>query len=98
MKRAYIYILASQRNGTLYVGITNNIVCRIFEHKNGSIDGFTKKYKVTRLVYYEIYDDLQAAIAREKELKGWLRKRKIELIEQQNPNWIDLYEDLVKAF
>ncbi|MDY4841259.1 MAG: GIY-YIG nuclease family protein [Alphaproteobacteria bacterium] len=98
MKRAYIYILASQRNGTLYVGITNNIIRRIFEHKNGSIDGFTKKYKVTRLVYYEVYDDLQAAIAREKELKGWLRKRKIELIEQQNPNWIDLYEDLVKAF
>lgn len=70
MKRAYIYILASQRNGTLYVGITNNIIRRIFEHKNGSIDGFTKKYKVTRLVYYEVYDDLQAAIAREKELKG----------------------------
>lgn len=95
---AYVYILASQRNGTLYIGVTNNIIRRIFEHKNGLIEGFSKKYKINRLVYYETYNEIQTAIVREKELKGWLRKRKIELIEQQNPNWIDLYEELVKAF
>lgn len=95
---AYVYILASQRNGTLYIGVTNNIIRRIFEHKNGLIEGFSKKYKINRLVYYETYNEIQTAIVREKELKGWLRKRKIELIEQQNPNWIDLYKELVKAF
>lgn len=95
---AYVYILASRRNGTLYIGVTNNIIRRIFEHKNGLIEGFSKKYKINRLVYYETYNEIQTAIVREKELKGWLRKRKIELIEQQNPNWIDLYEELVKAF
>ncbi len=86
----YVYILASQKNGTLYIGITNNIQRRIYEHKNNLIDGFTKKYKIHRLVHYEQTDSVESAIIREKQLKNWKREWKIKLIEESNINWVDL--------
>lgn len=92
---AYIYILASRRNGTLYIGVTTMLPRRVWEHKEGVTVGFTKKYEVKLLVYYEVFDDIVAAIAREKQLKGWLRSRKIALIESMNPEWKDLYEEIV---
>ena len=88
--RYYVYIVASGRNGTLYVGMTNNIARRLDEHKNGLVDGFTNKYKVHKLVYVEECDNPNDAIAREKQLKKWNRAWKIGLIEQDNPNWDDL--------
>ncbi|MBI5529907.1 MAG: GIY-YIG nuclease family protein [Candidatus Doudnabacteria bacterium] len=91
----YIYILASQRNGTLYVGVTNNLIKRVWQHKNNLADGFTKKYKVHTLVYFEQTTDIESAITREKQLKKWHRKWKLDLIEKQNPNWIDLYNELL---
>jgi putative endonuclease len=90
----YIYILASSRNGTLYIGITNDIARRVWEHKQGLVEGFTKKYGVTILVHYESYAHPQEAIKREKNLKKWKRAWKLQLIEEQNPTWRDLYEDL----
>ena len=87
----YIYILANKRNGTLYIGVTSNLVKRVHEHKNNIIDGFTKKYSIHKLVYYEITDDIESAIRREKQLKKWNRKWKLNLIENSNPKWIDLY-------
>jgi len=87
--------MASRRNGTLYIGITNDIVRRVYEHKNNFIDGFTSKYGIHNLVYYEQFDNIESAIQREKQLKKWNRKWKIELIERVNPNWKDLYEDLM---
>ena len=95
MKKHYVYILASKRNGTLYIGVTNDLIRRVYEHKNDLIDGFTKKYGVHRLVYYEQYDDVVNAIQREKRLKKWNRQWKIELIEKENPEWIDLYLQLI---
>ena len=95
MKSYYVYILASQRNGTLYIGITNDLIKRVYEHKNNLVDGFTKKYKVHSLVYYEQYNDVESAIIREKRLKKWNRRWKLELIEKENPRWRDLYEDLI---
>ena len=95
MKTYYVYILASKRNGTLYIGVTNNLIRRVYEHKNGLINGFTKKYTVHMLVYYEHTNDIYSAIQREKRLKKWERKWKIELIETMNPDWHDLYEELV---
>ncbi|MDD5677729.1 MAG: GIY-YIG nuclease family protein [Kiritimatiellae bacterium] len=94
MRSYYVYILASKRNGTLYIGITNSLIRRVYEHKNGLIKGFTKKYKVHNLVFYERFDDVKSAIRYEKQLKKWNRKWKIELIEKDNPEWKDLYEDL----
>ncbi len=91
----YVYILASGRNGTLYIGMSNNVVRRIWEHKQGIVDGFTKKYKVNRLVHYEVYDAPYGAIQREKQLKKWERAWKLELIEKDNPDWRDLYDDIV---
>ena len=90
----YVYLLASDRNGTLYVGVTNDIVRRVFEHKSKFVPGFTKRYGVDRLVWYEIYEDPTSAITREKELKKWRREWKIRLIEEQNPQWIDLYPQI----
>ena len=87
----YIYILANKRNGTLYIGVTSNLVKRAYEHKSSIIDGFTKKYNIHKLVYYEISDDIESAIRREKQLKKWNRKWKLELIEKNNPKWKDLY-------
>ena len=90
----YVYILASKKNGTLYIGITDDLPGRAYEHKNDMVDGFTKKYKVHRLVYYEGHEDVKQAILREKQLKKWKRQWKIRLIEKENPEWRDLYEDL----
>ncbi len=91
MKKYYVYILASKRNGTLYIGVTNDLIRRVYEHKNDLIDGFTKKYGVHSLVYYEQYDEVVNAIQREKRLKKWNRQWKIELIEKENPEWKDVY-------
>lgn len=96
MKQSYVYILANQRNGTLYVGLTSNLIRRIWEHKNKSTPGFTEKYNVTRLVYYEIFTDIILAAAREKRLKEWKRQWKIELIEKKNPGWQDLYPEIIQ--
>jgi putative endonuclease len=87
----YVYLLASKKHGTLYLGVTNDIVRRVYEHRTKAVQGFTKRYGVDKLVWFEIYDDVLTAIAREKELKKWRRDRKIRLIEQQNPEWADLY-------
>jgi len=95
MKTYYVYILASKRNGTLYIGVTGDLIKRIYEHKNNLADGFTKKYGVHRLVYFEGTNDIGSAIVREKQLKGWLRKKKIDLIENENPLWNDLYDSLL---
>jgi len=90
----YVYILTSRKNGTLYVGLTNSLLRRIYEHKNNLIEGFTKKYKIHILVYYEEYDDIKNAITREKQIKKWNRKWKLNLIEKNNPFWKDLYSEL----
>ena len=95
MNQYYVYILASQRNGTLYIGVTNDLIRRVYEHRNGLVDGFTKQYKIHLLVYYEEVGDINAAISREKALKKWRREWKIDLTETFNPDWLDLYEDLV---
>ncbi|MCA6115521.1 GIY-YIG nuclease family protein [Bradyrhizobium sp. WSM 1738] len=90
----YVYILASRIGGTLYVGVTNDLVRRIGEHKLKIAEGFTKKYEVARLVYFEAFDQIEFAIRREKRLKKWPRAWKIALIEKQNPDWIDLYPEI----
>ena len=95
MKDYYVYILASKQNGTLYIGVTNNLLKRVSEHKNNLVEGFTKKYNVHNLVYYEKYNDIHCAITREKQIKKWERQWKINLIEKSNPDWIDLYEKLI---
>jgi len=95
MKTYYVYILASKRNGTLYIGVTNDLIKRIYEHKNDLVKGFTKKYQVHRLVYFEQTNDIMSAMTREKQMKKWKRHWKIELIEEHNPEWKDLYEDLI---
>ncbi len=87
------YILSSKRNGTLYIGVTNNLERRLYEHKNNLIEGFTNKYNVHHLVYYEDVNDIQTALQREKQLKRWTRKWKLELIEKVNPGWRDLASD-----
>ncbi|KPK96345.1 hypothetical protein AMJ80_00520 [bacterium SM23_31] len=94
MNDFYVYILASKRNGTLYIGVTNDISKRVYEHKNDLVEGFTKKYNVHMLVYYEQTGDINFALKREKCLKKWKRAWKIELIEKFNPDWKDLYYDL----
>jgi len=91
----FVYILASRRNGTLYVGVTNDVVRRVYEHKHGLIPGFTQKYGIRDLVYVEVFDDIVSPIAREKQLKAWRRAWKIELIEKTNPYWNDLYAMVV---
>ena len=90
-----VYILASKRNGTLYIGVTSNLQKRGWEHKNDFVEGFTKKYGVHRLVYYELHSDMVSAITREKQMKKWKRAWKLELIERQNPDWNDLWKDIV---
>jgi putative endonuclease len=94
MKQPAVYILASQRKGTLYVGVTSDLVKRIWEHKNELVEGFTKKYQVHRLVYFEQHQTMENAINREKQLKKWNRAWKIELIEKNNPHWRDLWQDI----
>jgi putative endonuclease len=95
-KTYYTYILASRRYGTLYIGVTSNLIARIWQHHEGLADGFTKKHNVKQLVWYEIHRDILAAITREKQIKKWNRSWKIDLIQEQNPQWLDLYDDLVK--
>jgi len=94
MNEYYIYILASKRNGTLYIGVTNNLIKRVYEHRSNMVEGFTKKYSVHKLVYLEVCTDVNEAIAREKRLKGWNRKWKLQLIENTNPEWKDLYDEI----
>jgi len=94
MREYYVYILANRRNGTLYVGVTNDLAGRTFTHREGAGAIFTRRYKVGLLVYYESYQDVRDAIAREKALKKWRRAWKIKLIETNNPRWHDLYETL----
>jgi len=89
-----VYILASERNGTLYAGVTSDLMKRIWQHKNDLADGFTKKYQTHKLVWYEVHETMESAIAREKALKNWHRIWKIRIIEQMNPDWIDLTSQL----
>ena len=95
MKYSYVYILASGKHGTLYIGVTSNLIKRVFDHKQGAVRGFTKKYNVKKLVFYQQYEDILEAINREKQIKEWNRQWKIELIERSNPDWIDLYNSLI---
>ncbi len=88
-RQSYVYIM-SNRSKTLYTGVTNNIERRVYEHKQKLVEGFTKRYNLTKLIYYETADDIRTAIQREKQIKGWLRRRKIDLIESANPQWFDL--------
>ena len=94
-KQPAVYILASKRNGTLYTGVTSNRVKRIWQHRNGVVDGFTQKYSVHSLVYYELAEEMAVAIAREKQIKGGSRAKKLAMIESMNPEWRDLYEDIL---
>lgn len=94
MRQYFVYILASKKNGTLYIGVTNDIVRRVYEHKQALVKGFTKKYNVKILVYFEEIDDVWLAIQREKNLKKWKRSWKLQLIEEENLNWNDLYNNL----
>ena len=90
-KQFCVYILASQRNGTLYIGVTSNLVQRIWQHKQGIVDGFTKKYGLKTLVHFEVHDTAESAITREKQIKKWERAWKLRLVEENNPEWKDLY-------
>jgi putative endonuclease len=90
----YVYMLASRPRGTLYIGVTGDLVRRAWEHRRGAVPGFTSRYRVRRLVWFEVFDDFTAAIQREKTLKHWLRAWKIVLIERANPTWRDLYEEI----
>ena len=90
----YVYILASRRNGTLYVGVTNNLLRRVSEHRDSMVEGFTKKYGVKHLVHFECFEDIHAAIHRETRLKKWRRQWKIDLIQKENPLWDDIFEQL----
>ncbi len=94
-KQPCVYLLANKRNGTLYVGVTSDLIKRIWEHKNHVVEGFTKKYGVDRLVWYEMHETMESAIQREKAVKEWQRAWKVRIIEQNNPNWDDLYGTLL---
>jgi putative endonuclease len=91
-RQYYVYILASRRNGTLYTGVTSNLVQRIWQHKQGLVEGFSKKYSVKKLVYFEVHGSAESAISREKQIKKWRRAWKLKLIEESNPEWKDLYD------
>ena len=91
----YIYILSNWNDKVIYIGVTNNLKRRVYEHKNEIIDGFTKKYHVHKLVYYETTTEVKAALEREKQLKGWKREKKDSLVTDMNPNWKDLYDEIV---
>jgi putative endonuclease len=93
----YVYLLASKKNGTLYVGFTSDLIKRVWSHKNKCADGFTLKYGVDKLMWYESTPDRNAALYREKQIKKWNRQWKIELIQKENPNWKDLYEDITAS-
>ena len=95
-KPGYVYIMASQRNGTIYLGVTSNLPKRVYEHREGLIDGFTKKHGCKLLVWYESYDDIQEARATELRMKSWNRQWKLKRIERMNPDWRDLWDDILK--
>ena len=95
MKQPCVYILASSRNGTLYTGVTSDLIQRIWQHKNDLVEGFTKKYRIHTLVWFEVHETMLSAIAREKAIKEWHRSWKLNLIESANPQWRDLYDDLI---
>jgi putative endonuclease len=95
-KSYYVYIMASKRNGTLYIGVTNDLIRRVFEHRSDLTECFTKRYNVHSLVYIEETNDINAALNQEKRLKNWRRKRKLDLIESTNPEWVDLWEEINK--
>ena len=92
----WVYILASRRHGTIYIGVTNDLIRRVYQHKNKLIKSFTSQYGVVRLVWFETHDDITAAIEREKELKKWRREWKVNLIERDNPDWNDLYDEITR--
>ena len=92
----FVYILASEKNGTLYIGVTSDLVRRLYEHRNGLVDGFSRNYSVHRLVYYERHATIDEAIVREKQLKKWKRLWKLRIIEEANADWRDLYEEVIK--
>ena len=94
-KQPAVYLLASKRNGTLYVGVTSNLIQRVWEHKNNLVEGFTKQYGVHQLVWYELHENMNSAIQREKRLKGWKRKWKVQMVESTNPSWADLYSKII---
>ncbi|WP_231883628.1 MULTISPECIES: GIY-YIG nuclease family protein [Methylomonas] len=96
-KQPCVYIMASQRNGTLYIGVTSNLIGRVYQHKTDMAEGFTKRYGAHLLVWYEVHDRMESAILREKQLKNWSRAAKKRLIEQANPSWQDLWHDLASA-
>jgi putative endonuclease len=90
----YVYLLASRKDGTLYLGVTNDLIRRVFEHRSKAVRGFSSRYNITKLVWFEIYDDPISAISREKEIKKWRRAWKVALIVRENPEWNDLYESI----
>lgn len=94
-KKGYVYILTNTNNTVLYTGVTSGLVKRVYEHKNKQVNGFTDRYNLHKLIYYEIFEDIISAIIREKQIKGWLRRKKISLIEKINPDWKDLYNSIV---
>jgi putative endonuclease len=94
VKQFYVYILASKRNGTVYAGVTSDLVKRVWEHKNKLVEGFTEKYGVDKLVFYEVHTDVENAIRREKQIKKWNRSWKLRLIEERNPEWKDLFDEI----
>ncbi|MDH5408124.1 MAG: GIY-YIG nuclease family protein [Gammaproteobacteria bacterium] len=91
-----VYLLANKRNGTLYTGVTSNLIKRVWEHKNNAVEGFTKKYKVHTLVWYEPHETMESAIQKEKMIKNWKREWKIKVIEEMNPQWKDLFSDIAR--
>ena len=95
MRSYYVYMLASGMRGTLYIGVTNDLLRRVHEHKTDAVDGFTKQYGVKQLVWFDATPDIETAIAQEKRMKRWRRQWKIELVEKANPDWRDLYDDLI---
>jgi putative endonuclease len=97
MKQPAVYILATERNGTLYVGVTSNLVQRIWQHRHDFVEGYTQKYSVHQLVYYELHDEIDVAIKREKLIKRWNRQWKLKLIEEMNPQWKDLYDSIARV-
>jgi len=96
MKQPVVYIITNKKNGTLYTGVTSNLVKRIYEHKDGALKGFTKKYDCKMLVFYQIHETMESAITEEKRIKAGSRKKKLQLIETMNPEWQDLYNDIIK--
>jgi putative endonuclease len=94
MKKYYVYMICSKRNGTLYIGVTSDLIKRVYEHKNKLADGFSKKYNIHRLVWYESHETVEEAIVREKQIKKWKRQWKLKLIGRDNPEWNDLYETI----